>query len=59
MTLKIKPILCRKGTMDNYAYILTDASTGVSAIVDASETEPIMLYCQENNTKKMNNWIYF
>lgn len=51
MTLKIKPILCRKGTMDNYAYILTDTSTDISAIVDASEAEPILLYCQENNIK--------
>ncbi len=42
MTLKINPVLCREGMMDNYAYILQDVSTGVSAVVDASEAAPIV-----------------
>ncbi len=49
MTLRIKPILCRKGTMDNYAYIITDTQSDVSAIVDAAEAAPIVAYCEENN----------
>ena len=49
MTLRIKPILCRKGTMDNYAYIITDTQSDVSAIVDAAEAAPIVAHCEENN----------
>ena len=34
MSLDIETILCRAGRMDNYAYLLTDKATGVSAVVD-------------------------
>lgn len=40
--LKIHTILCRAGHMDNYAYILQDSSSGISAIVDPSEVAPII-----------------
>lgn len=46
MSLKIKPVLCRAGVMDNYAYIITDEATGITAVVDASEAEPIKTACQ-------------
>lgn len=49
MTLEIKPILCREGTMDNYAYVITDKESLTSAIIDASETEPILNFCEKNN----------
>lgn len=42
MSLLIEPVLCRAGTMDNYAYIVTDEKTGVTAVVDASEAAPIV-----------------
>ena len=32
--LRIEPVLCRAGTMDNYAWLLTDEETGQSAVVD-------------------------
>ena len=51
MTLKIEPILCRKGTMNNYAYVITDKKSGISAVVDASETEPIVQYCEKHQIK--------
>ena len=51
MTLKIEPILCRKGTMNNYAYVITDKNSGISAVVDASETEPIVQYCEKNQIR--------
>ena len=51
MTLEIKPILCREGTMNNYAYFITDKDSYVSAVVDASETGPIIDFCEENNVK--------
>lgn len=47
MTLQINPVLCRAGTMDNYAYILVDKETQNCAVVDASEAAPIMARCQE------------
>lgn len=40
--LKIYPVLCRAGTMDNYAYILQDGATGISAVLDPSEPQPII-----------------
>lgn len=45
MTLKINPVLCRKGVMDNYAYIITDTKTNTTAVIDASETEPVIAEC--------------
>lgn len=45
MSLKIKPVLCRAGAMDNYAYIITDEASGITAVVDASEAEPIKIMC--------------
>ncbi len=35
-------ILCRAGSMNNYAYLLVDEKTGKSAIVDPSEVTPIV-----------------
>lgn len=49
MTLRINPVLCRAGTMDNYAYILVDEETQIAAVVDASEAAPIIERCQELN----------
>lgn len=46
MSLKIKPVLCRAGVMDNYAYIITDEATGTTAVVDASEAEPVKIMCE-------------
>ena len=34
--LKIHTVLCRAGTMDNYAYIIIDEATGISAVIDPS-----------------------
>ena len=45
--LKIYPVLCRAGNMDNYAYILQDEKSGISAIIDPSEPEPIIQKLQE------------
>lgn len=45
--LKIHTVLCRAGTMDNYAYILTDEATGISAVIDPSEPAPIIAECQK------------
>ena len=47
--IKITPILCRAGTMDNYAYLLTDEKTGVSAVLDPSETTPVVAECAAQN----------
>ncbi len=47
MSLKINPVLCRAGVMDNYAYIVTDEETGISAVIDASEAAPIVRRCRE------------
>lgn len=46
MSLKIFPILCNAGFMDNYAYLLTDGDTGVSAIVDAAEEKAVADFCR-------------
>lgn len=51
MSLKIMPVLCNAGSMDNYAYIITDSKTAVSAIVDAAEEKPIVNYCSAHNIK--------
>ena len=40
--LKIYTVLCRAGTMDNYAYILVDEDTRTTAVVDPSENGPII-----------------
>lgn len=47
MSLTINPVLCRAGVMDNYAYILTDNDSGISAIVDASEAAPVIKRCEQ------------
>ena len=41
--LKITPVLCRPHEMDNYAYLLQDVETGVSAVLDASEVDAVFL----------------
>ena len=51
MTLKINPILCRKGTMDNYAYVIVDEKTSTAAVVDASQAEPVIAFCEKNSIK--------
>lgn len=43
--LKIHTVLCRAGTMDNYAYIIIDEATGISAVIDPSEPAPIIAEC--------------
>lgn len=49
--LKVFPVLCREGTMDNYSYILIDEETNISAVVDPSEVYPIVKKCEELSTK--------
>lgn len=49
--LKITPVLCRAGKMDNYAYILTDGATGVSAVLDPSEAAPVIAECEKQNIR--------
>lgn len=49
--LKITPILCRAGKMDNYAYLLTDEATGVSAVLDPSEAAPVIAECERQNVR--------
>lgn len=49
--LQIETILCRAGIMDNYAYLLIDEASRISAIIDPSETAPIIKRCQELNTR--------
>ncbi len=51
MSLNIIPVLCRAGSMDNYCYIITDTATRKSAIVDASEAQPIISACQRLDLK--------
>lgn len=51
MSLQINPVLCRAGTMNNYAYILVDTQNAVSAVVDASEADPVIKKCQELNVR--------
>lgn len=47
--LKIMPILCLAGTMDNYAYLLVDEKTKEAAIVDAPEIKSIVDFCAKEN----------
>ena len=47
--MKITPILCRAGTMDNYSYLITDEQSGISAIIDPSESAPIIEACRQQN----------
>lgn len=42
MSLIINPVLCRKGTMNNYAYIIVDNHTQKTAVIDASEAHPVI-----------------
>lgn len=49
MSLEIYPILCYAGFMDNYAYVLIDSETKVSAVVDAAEEKPIVEFCQKQD----------
>ena len=49
--LQIETILCRAGHMDNYAYLLIDKETEISAIIDPSEPAPIIARCKELNVK--------
>lgn len=49
--LRVETILCRAGKMDNYSYLIIDETTGQSAIIDPSETAPILNKCQELNIK--------
>ncbi|MDR1693833.1 MAG: hydroxyacylglutathione hydrolase [Lactobacillaceae bacterium] len=49
--MKIETVLCREGSMDNYAYIIIDEDTGVSAIVDAPEAANIVNRCLELGIK--------
>ncbi len=44
--LKIYTVLCRAGKMDNYAYILIDEATRISAVVDPSEAAPVVKKCE-------------
>lgn len=45
--LKVYPILCRAGIMDNYAYLIIDEQTKTGAIIDPSEAAPIIKKCEE------------
>ena len=49
MNLVINPILCSKGNMNNYAYIIQDEEKSFCAIVDAAEAAPIIEFCKNNN----------
>lgn len=49
--MKVYTILCRAGKMDNYSYLICDEATGVSAIIDPSETAPIVAKCNELGIK--------
>lgn len=49
MSLEIYPILCNAGFMNNYAYVLIDSETKVSAVVDAAEEKPIVEFCQKQD----------
>lgn len=37
--------------MDNYAYLLTDEATGVSAVLDPSEAAPVIAECERQNVR--------
>lgn len=45
--LKVTPILCRAGQMDNYAYLLEDVATKTVAVLDVSEAEPVINECEK------------
>lgn len=45
--IKVNTVLCRAGSMDNYSYLITDKETGISAVIDPSETAPIVAACKE------------
>jgi hydroxyacylglutathione hydrolase len=49
MSIKIRPVLCHAGYMDNYAYLVTDEQTGKTAIIDAAEAERIFCVCRQEN----------
>ncbi len=49
--IEVYPILCRAGTMNNYSYLIIDKNSGVSAIIDPSETRPIIQTCEKQNIK--------
>lgn len=49
--LKVYTILCRAGKMDNYSYLLIDEKSGKSAVVDPSETSPVVKKCNELGVK--------
>jgi len=51
MSLKIIPVLCNAGFMDNYAYILIDEKTELCAVVDAAEEKAISEKCAEIGAK--------
>ncbi len=47
--IDVKTVLCRPGRMDNYSYLITDKETGQSAVLDPSETEPLITACKKYN----------
>ncbi len=49
--LSVRPVLCRAGYMDNYAYIITDETTGATAIIDPSEAASIINECERLGLK--------
>lgn len=51
MTLQIYPVLCRAGSMNNYSYILVDKPTGTTAVIDPSETAPIIAKLEQLERK--------
>ena len=46
MIVEIIPCL-----QDNYSYLIIDEITNVACVVDPSEADPIILYCEKNNIK--------
>ncbi len=49
MNLDITPVLCNEKHMANYAYILHDKTTNISAVIDAAETRPVLQKLEELN----------
>lgn len=49
--LKVTPVLCRPDYMENYAYIIQDKTTGISAVIDPSEAAPVIAKCEELGIK--------
>ena len=45
--LQVYPVLCRKGYMDNYAYVVVDEATKVTAVIDPSEAEEVIAKCED------------